>query len=238
MEVMELLKKYKTTKIIKLINKNKLDVSLEDLLMEAINCNKKDLVVYLLDNKNIYINYINDLNYDYLSMAVSRGNIEIIELLLKKYFDISRKYEVDNKKVSIIYFVRDLETLKYLENFMNKKEIKKDLESVISATLMNYNIELLEYILTNYKVNITRIKYKIQDKNYNMLELSEEILQSMKNREYRKRELALYISDLLSGKRYRKIEKRAYQLLEKIEKENQEIEKYYKYIKKQFGVKK
>lgn len=238
MEAVEILKKHKTSKIIKLINKNKLDILLEELLITAINCNRNDLATYLLNNEDIYLNYTSDLEFDYLSMAVSRGNIEMIQLLLQKNFDISKKYQIDNKKVSIVYYVRNIETLKYLEGFISKKEIKKDLASVIRSTIMNYNVELLEYILNNYKINIKTIKFEIQDKKYNMLELAEEVLQSMKNVEFRKREMALYISELLPNKRYKKIEKRAYEILKNIEDENKKIEEYYKYIKKQFGAKK
>ena len=238
MEIAEVLKKYKTTKIIKLIKKNKFDESLEDLLMASINFSKNDLSFYLINNEDIYLNYTNNLDYDYLSMAVSRGNIEVIKLLLEKGFDINKKYKCGRKLVTIIYFVRNLETLKFLEGYIDKKEVKKDLESVIRSTLINYNKELLKYILNNYKINIKKIKYEVQDKKYNMLELSEEILNSMKNVEYRKRELASYVSDLLPNKRYKKIKKRAYEILEKIENENNEIKEYYKFIKKEFGVEK
>ena len=171
-------------------------------------------------------------------MSVSMGNIEAIDILLQNGIDILKKYKCGRKLVSLTYYVRDLNTLKYLEKHIDKKDIKKDLESVIRSTLMNYNVELLDYILNNYKINIKRIKYELQNKKYNMLELSEEILQSMKNVEYRKREFAYYISDLLPSKKYRKIEKRAYDILEKIEEENKQIEKYYNYIKKKFGEKK
>ena len=131
-------------------------------------------------------------------------------------------------------FIRDLDTFKYFEKYFDKKDIKNALESIIIVTLNTYNIELLDYIIKKYKVNIKKIKYEVNKKKYNLLEISNEILSGMKNREYRKREMAYYISDLL-GNRYKKVQNRAYHLLEEIEKENIKIEKYNKYIKKLFG---
>ena len=238
MKQIEVLKKYKTSKIIKKIKKNKIHISIEEILMFAINQNRNDLVSYILNNEEVDLNYINDIGFDFLSLAVSIGNISAIELLEQNGFDISKKYKCDRKNVTVAYFVKDIKTLKILENYIEEKEIKKSIDSIIRTTIITHNIELLSYILDKYKINLKRIKYDIQKKKYNVLELTDEILQSMKNREYRKREMALYISELLLNKRYKKIEKRAYEILEKIEEENEEIEKYYKYIKKQFGVKK
>lgn len=238
MEASEVLKKYKTSKIIKLINKNKLNISLEELLIASINYNQNDLAIYIINNCNINLNYIDNIGNDFLSMTVSRGNIEIIELLIKKGVDILKKYKCDKKLVTVAFYIKDINTLKYLENYIDQKEIKKVLDCIIRSTLLNHNIELLDYILDNYKVNLKRMKYEVQNKKYNMLQLSEEILQSMKNVEYRKREFAIYISDLFQNKRYKKIEKRAYEILDTIEKENKQIELYYKYVKDKFGVKK
>lgn len=235
MEVVEVFEKYKTKKIIKLISKDKLNISLEELLMYSINYNRNDLVTYLLNNYNIDLNYLDYLDFDYLSVAVSRGNIDVIELLIQKGVDILKKYKCDKKNFCVAFYVRDLETLIYLENYIDKKEIKKCIDSVIRSTIMSCNIELLDYIITNYKINIKRVKYEIQNKKYNIKELTEEILQSMKNREYRKREMAIYISELLPGRRYKKIEKRAYEILSEIEEETKKIENFYKYIKSKFG---
>lgn len=237
MEVVEVFEKYKTNKIIKLINKNKLNISLEELLMQSINCYRNDLVEYLINNYNIDLNYLDFLNFDYLSVAVSRGNIEVIDLLIQNNVDILKKYRCDKKNFCVAFYVRDIKTLKYLENYISKKEIKKCLDSIIRSTIMKHDIELLDYIINNYNINIKNVKYEIQDKKYNIKELTEEILQSMKNREYRKREMALYISELLPNKRYKKIEKKAYDILNDIEKETEEIEKLYNYIKSKFGEK-
>lgn len=237
MEVVEVFEKYKTRKIIKLINKNKLNISLEEMLLYSINYHRNDLVTYLINNYNIDLNYLDYLDFDFLSVAVSRGNIEVIDLLIQNGVDILKEYKCDKKKLCVAFYVRDLETLKYLENYIDKKEIKKCLDSVIRSTIMSNDIELLDYIITNYKINIKRVKYEIQNKKYNLKELTEEILQSMKNREYRKREMALYISELLPSRRYKKIEKRAYEILNDIEEETEEIEEFYKYIKSKFGEK-
>lgn len=238
MEVVEVVKKYKTRKIIKLIKKNKINASLEEILMCSIRYDKNDLIQYIITNENINLDYVDNIGYDFLSLAVSKGNIEVIDLLIQSGIDILRKYKCGRKNVSIIYYVRDIETLKYLENYIDKKEIKKCFESIIRNTIMNRDIELLDYILTNYKVNIKKIKYEIQDKKYNILQLTEEILQSMKNREYRKSEMAFYIAELLPSRRYKKIRKKAYEILRDIEEENEDIEEFYKYIKSKFGVKK
>lgn len=238
MEVVEVLKKYRTTKIIKLINKNKLDSSLEDILMNSINCNREDIVLYLINTKEIDLDYIDDIGFDFLSSAVCIGNINIVELLIQKGVNVGKKYKCGKKLITVIYYVKDLEMLKHLEKYIEEKEIKKSLESVVRSTVMSHDIKLLDYILNKYKINIKRIKYDIQNKKYNILEITEEVLQSMRNREYRKREMAFYITELLPSKRYRKIEKRAYEILNKIEEENNEIEGYYRYLKNKFEVKK
>ena len=238
MKELEVLKKWKTSKIIKKIKKGKLNINIEELLVFAINSNRNDLVTYILENLEYAKDYTNDFNHDYLSAAVSRGNIDIIKTLQENNFDIQKKYKYGRKIVSVVYYIRDLETLKHLEKHIDKKQIKKDLENVIRTTITRNDIELLDYIISNYKINLKKIKYSIQNKKYNILELTEEILQSMKNREFRKKEFAYYISDLLPDGKYKKIKKRAYDILKKAEEENEEIEKYYKYLKKQFGVKK
>ena len=238
MEVVKVFEKYKTKQIIKLLNKNKLDIALEDLLIYSIKYNRNDLVIHIINNENIDLNYVDNLGFDFLSIAVSRGNIDVIELLIQNGVDILKKYKCDKKNLCVAFYARDLETLIYLENYIDKKEIKKCLDSVIKTTIMSRNIELLDYIITNYNINIKRIKYEIQNKKYNLKDLTEELLQSMRNIEYRKREMAIYISELLPNKRYKKIEKRAYEILSDVEKETEEIEIFYKYIKSKFGDKK
>lgn len=238
MKAVEVLEKCKTSKIIKKIEKNKLNISIEETIMICINSSRNDLVSYILKNQDYASDYINDFGFDYLAMAVSSGNLDAIDLLYQSGFDINKKYKCDRKLVTVVYYARNLETLKHLEKYIDKKDIKKSLESVIRTTIMSHDIKLLDYIVNNYKINLKRIKYDIQNKKYNILELTEEMLQSMKNREYRKREFAFYITQLLPNKRYKKIEKRAYQILNEIEKENQEIEEYYKFLKKKFGVEK
>lgn len=238
MKELEVLKKWKTSKIIKKMQKNKLNVYIEEILMFAINFNRTDLVTYILENLEYAKDYTNDFNHDYLSSAVSRGNIDIIKILQENNFDIQKKYKYGRKIVSLVYYIRDLETLKYLEKYIDKKQIKKDLENVIRTTITRNDIELLDYIINNYKIDLKKIKYSIQNKKYNILELTEEILQSMKNREFRKKEFAYYIYDLLPDRKYKKIKKRAYDILKKAEEENEKIEKYYDYLKNKFGVKK
>jgi len=208
MEELEVLKKYKTSKIIKKIEKNKLNISIEEALMVAINSNRNDLVKYILNNKKCELDYINNFGFDYLATAVSTGNCDAIDLLYYNGFDINKKYKCGRKLVTVIYYVRDLKTLKHLEKYIDKKEIKNGLESVIRLTIMTHNIKLLDYIINNYKINLKKIKYNIQNKKYNILELTEEMLQSMRNREYRKREFAFYITELLPNKRYKKKEKK------------------------------
>ncbi len=229
MEIVEVLKKYKTTKIIRLIKKGK--INKEEALMSSIILNKDEIAFYILDNYDIDLDYTDISGSDFLEVATRYGNIEVIK---KLGVDINRKYKCGKKELCVMIFIRDLNTFKYFEKHFDKKEIKKSLEYIIKSTLMNYNIELLDYIVKKYKVNIKKIKYEVNKKKYNLLEMSNEILSGMKNREYRKREMAYYISDLL-GKRYKKVQKRAYHLLEEIEEENIKIEKYNKYIRKLFG---
>lgn len=238
MKELEVLEKWKTSKIIKRIEKSKLNISIEEILMVAINSNRNDLVTYILENHEYASDYINDFGFDYLAIAVSSGNLDAIDLLYNNGFNINKKYKCGKKLVTAVYYVRNLETLKHLEKYIDKKEIKNGLESVIRTTVMSDDIKLLDYILRNYKINLKKIKYDIQNKKYNILELTEEMLQSMRNREYRKREFAVYITELLPNRRYKKIKKRAYDILKKAEEENEKIEKYYNYLKNKFGVKK
>lgn len=236
MEAVEIIKKYNTKEIIKLLKKHKLNISLEQLLINSINCNRNDLAEYLINNQDIDFDYQDYVDFDCMSMAVSRGNIEIIDLLKDNGVSIFKKYKCDNKTITLISFIRDLPTLKYFEGYFDSKVIKRELSNVIRSTVTTHNIELLDYILKNYKINIKKIKYNTQNKKYSILEITEEVLNGMKNREYRKREMTFYIDELLSNEsnKYKKIIKRAYSILKDIELENKEIENYFKYLKQYY----
>ncbi len=235
MNIAELIKTKKEEKLIKLLKRNKLDIRIEEILIKAIDFNKNNLVRYIIDNYNIDYNYKNEIDYDLISVAVISGNIEIINLLKNKGINLEKKYKYNNKSNTIISLVRDLDTLKYLEKCIKKEKIKKEVNSIVRSTILSHDIELLDYIIKNYKINIKRIKYETQNKKYSLIDITEEVLQGMKNREYRKREFAIYISDLLKpSHKYKKIINNAFNLLKEIEEENILIENYYKYLKQYY----
>lgn len=235
MNIAELIKTKKEEKLIKLLKRNKLDIRIEDILIKAIDFNKNNLVRYIIDNYNIDYNYKNEIDYDLISVAVISGNIEIINLLKNKGINLEKKYKYNNKSNTIVSLVRDLDTLKYLEKYIKKEKIKKEVNSIVRSTILSHDIELLDYIIKNYKINIKRIKYETQNKKYSLIDITEEVLQGMKNREFRKREFAIYISDLLKpSHKYKKIINNAFNLLKEIEEENILIENYYKYLKQYY----
>ena len=235
MNAAELIKTKKEEKLIKLLKRNKLDIRIEEILIKAIDSNKNNLVRYIIDNYDIDYNYKNEIDYDLISVAVISGNIEIINLLKSKGINLEKKYKYNNKSNTIISLVRDLDTLKYLEKYIKKEKIKKEVNSIVRSTILSHDIELLDYIMKNYKINIKRIKYETQNKKYSLIDITEEVLQGMKNREYRKREFAIYISDLLKpSHKYKKIINNAFNLLKEIEEENILIENYYKYLKQYY----
>ncbi len=235
MNTTELIKTKKEEKLIKLLKKNKLDIRIEEILIKAIDSNKNNLVRYIIDNYDIDYNYKNEIDYDLISVAVISGNIEIINLLKSKGINLEKKYKYNNKSNTIVSLVRDLDTLKYLEKYIKKEKIKKEVNSIVRSTILSHDIELLDYVIKNYKINIKRIKYETQNKKYSLIDITEEVLQGMKNREYRKREFAIYISDLLKpSHKYKKIINNAYNLLREIEEENILIENYYKYLKQYY----
>ncbi len=235
MNATELIKTKKEEKLIKLLKRNKLDIRIEEILIKAIDFNKNNLVKYIIDNYDIDYNYKNEIDYDLISVAVISGNIEIINLLKNKGINLEKKYKYNNKSNTIVSLVRDLDTLKYLEKYIKKEKIKKEVNSIVRSTILSHDIELLDYIIKNYKINIKRIKYETQNKKYSLIDITEEVLQGMKNREFRKREFAIYISDLLKpSHKYKKIINNAFNLLKEIEEENILIENYYKYLKQYY----
>lgn len=235
MNATELIKTKKEEKLIKLLKRNKLDIRIEEILIKAIDFNKNNLVKYIIDNYDIDYNYKNEIDYDLISVAVISGNIEIINLLKNKGINLEKKYKYNNKSNTIVSLVRDLDTLKYLEKYIKKEKIKKEVNSIVRSTILSHDIELLDYIIKNYKINIKRIKYETQNKKYSLIDITEEVLQGMKNREFRKREFAIYISDLLKPSyKYKKIINNAFNLLKEIEEENILIENYYKYLKQYY----
>ena len=141
----EVLKRYKTSKIIKLLKKGKLN--LEDVLIYSIKYSISDLFNYILDNYNIDLDYTNGHGSDFLEIATSYGNTNAIEKLKNIGADINKKYKCGRKNLSIMIFIRDLDTFQYFENYFDKKEIKSCLESIIISTMVSYNVELLDYII-------------------------------------------------------------------------------------------
>lgn len=234
MDIIDLLHNYKEEKIIKLIAKNKLEVNLEELLIKSVNIGNDKLSNYLID-KGISFEYQDYLCFDCYLMAVMRGNINIIKKLMTKGLNLYKKYHIDNEDVYAISYINDLDTFKFFEEQMMPKEVfNKSIERIVNRTVTTHNIELLSYLIVNYKIDIAKFVYKTPDKSYTILERTKELRDSMKERENRRREMTYFIDDVFCDKKYQKEKKKAFASLKKLEQENQEIEKYYNFIKEKF----
>ena len=73
-----LFRSYTEEEIINLINENKVEEDLRDLLISSINCRKNKIAKHLID-LNVPYDYLDKLQYDAYLMAVARGSTEIIK---------------------------------------------------------------------------------------------------------------------------------------------------------------
>ena len=234
MKIVETLKKYNEEKLIKLIKKNKLNINLEELLIESVNVGYNKLSIYLI-NKGVSFEYKNNLDYDCYLMAVSRGNINIIKSLMTKGLNLFKKYTIDKEDTYAISYVIDLDTFKFFEEHKLPKEIFDNcIEKIVCNTICFYDVELLSYLIDNYHIDITKFFYKTPYKNYTILDKTKELLDNMLEKEKRKREMTFFIDSIFCDKKYSKEIKRTYENLREIEKENKNLTKYYQFIKKQF----
>lgn len=226
-----LLRDYKDEEVIKLIKEKKVEEDLRDLLISSINCNRNKLVKYLLEI-NVPFDYVDKLQYDAYLMAVSRGNLEAIKLLEQKGLDLFQTYSIDNQNITAVSHIRDLDTLQYFETKKDAKElIKSNLDRIANNTIFHHDLELLKYLVDEYNIDLKNVYYKTPFKNYTILEKAKEILDSMNEKLKRKREMVFFVDELLYGEdNYNRIVKRAYELLNRLEKEVKEIEEYYNYI--------
>lgn len=217
-----------------MIHKNKLNINLEELLIESVNLGYNKLSNYLID-KGISYEYINKLDFDCYLMAVYRGNINIVKNLMTKGLNLYKKYNIDNNDVYAISYVIDLETFKFFESQKLPNDIfNKYIKKIVYNTIYSHNIELLSYLIDNYHIDITKFVYKIENKNYNILDKTKEYLDNMLEIEKRKREMTYFIDSIFSDKKYSKEIKIAFDKLKEIEKENDELKQYYQFIEKQF----
>lgn len=227
MDIIDLLHNYKEEKIIKLIEKNKLEINLEELLIKSVNVGNDKLSNYLID-KGISFEYQDYLSFDCYLMAVTRGNINIIKKLMAKGLNLYKKYNIDNEDTYALSFVNDLETFKFFEEQKIPKEVfNKCVERIVNRTITTHDIELLSYLIDNYKIDITKFTYSV-------LEKTKELRDSMKEREKRRREMTYFIDEIFSDKKYKKEIKKAFDKLKELEQENKEIEKYYNFVKEKF----
>lgn len=231
----DLLREYSDDEIINLIEENKIEEDLRELLISSINCNRNKLVKYLLELHTDYT-YMDRLGYDACLMSISRGNLEALKLLENHGIDMFKIYTIDNKDVTPLSFIRDIDTLKYYETKPQTKDmINNALESIANNTIMFHDIELLKYSVDNYQLNLKNITYKTPDKNYSILEKAEEIFNNMSEALKRKREMTFFADELLYGEEnYDRIIKKAYKRLEEFELEVKDIKEYYNYIKNIF----
>ena len=218
MKIVETLKKYNEEKLIKLIKKNKLNINLEELLIESVNVGYNKLSIYLI-NKGVSFEYKNNLDYDCYLMAVSRGNINIIKSLMTKGLNLFKKYTIDKEDTYAISYVIDLDTFKFFEEHKLPKEIFDNcIEKIVCNTICFYDVELLSYLIDNHHIDITKFFYKTPYKNYTILDKTKELLDNMLEKEKRKRDMTFFIDSIFCDKKYSKEIKRAYENLREIEK--------------------
>ena len=230
--ITEAIYKSSDKKLIKLIKKNKINIPLEELFIFSINLERNNLTKYLIENENIDLNYRRKYDWDALVTAIVNGNIFAIELLKEKGIDIKRNYIEYDKELCVLARIRDLDTLKYFENNVDVKYIKKSLNDIVSNTLVIHDLELLDYVVKKYNVKLTKIKY---DKDNFLLDVEHfmAIMEKVENKRSRQVE---FVYELIKGKekKYNKIIEKAKKYLNSIQKENIEIKKYYKYVKEKF----
>ena len=230
--ITEAIYKSSDKKLIKLIKKNKINIPQEELFIFSINLERNNLTKYLIENENIDLNYRRKYDWDALVTAIVNGNIFAIELLKEKGIDIKRNYIEYDKELCVLARIRDLDTLKYFENNVDVKYIKKSLNDIVSNTLVIHDLELLDYVVKKYNVKLTKIKY---DKDNFLLDVEHfmAIMEKVENKRSRQVE---FVYELIKGKekKYNKIIEKAKKYLNSIQKENIEIKKYYKYVKEKF----
>ena len=219
-------------KLIHLIKKNKINIPLEELFIYSINLERNNLTKYLIKNKNIDLNYKKQYHWDALVTAIVNGNIFAIDLLKENGIDIKRNYIEYDKELCVLSRIRDLDTFKYFEKNVDVKYIKKSLNEIVGNTLVIHNLELLDYVVKKYNVDLTKIKY---DK-HNFLMDVEHFMSIMNKTEEKRRMQVDFVYELVKGKekKYKKIIDKANKYLESIQRENREIKEYYQYVKEKF----
>ena len=226
-----LFRSYTEEEIINLINENKVEEDLRDLLISSINCRKNKIAKHLID-LNVPYDYLDKLQYDAYLMAVARGSTEIIKKLQEKGLNLFKKYNIDNKELTALSFIKDLDTLHFFEqNGATKNKIEESSGDIVRGTIMYHNLELLKYLIDTYSIDITKIFYTTPSKSYTILEKSEEILNFMSDKLTRRREMTFFADELLYGEEnYDRIIKKAYQRLSELENDIKEIKEYHEYV--------
>jgi ankyrin repeat protein len=156
---------------------NILDKNDNTLLMKVCGDISQDIDViqYLID-EGIEIDIISSSGHTALSIAMKKGNVQVIKLLLDNDADwtISEKANIIN--------INDLETVKYFvnENIDVNYQDKNGLTALMRASL-NDNYELTEYLLSNGADaglenidNKTAIDYAYEKKLYDIIKILKE----------------------------------------------------------------
>ena len=221
-----LLKKYKEEKIIKLICKKKIKYSNEEILYAAIDFNKNKIVKHIIENEKVDLNYKTYYDTSILAISTIKGNLIALDLLKKHNIDLCGEYKTTHTTSNNLCHIQNLETLKYFEKNVDREILKKNLDPIISYTIFSNDIELLDYIIKNYKLKLNKL-------NYNLKDNVESYKNRMKERENKLRDKVFFTLEILPDKRkYKIIRNNALERLDSISKENEKIEKYYNYIEK------
>lgn len=228
MDVYDFLRKYRESKIVKLIKNKKIEYQNEELLFASINMQKHNVINYIINNEKVNFNYLNENNTSILDIATQRDDYKTLDLLKIHNIDLYKEHKDRDYLINNLQSINTLDTLKYYENNIDKKLLKKNIEYIIMNTAVNSDIDFLEYIVKNYNIKLSKLKE-------NLLEFSLSLKQKSSERLDKIFEYNNYISMILPHKKkYNKIFKNASEYfnlnLDKKEKRRQ----YYEYVKKEY----
>lgn len=227
-ELCEFFRRNNELKIINLLKKKRISYSNEELLFEAIRFNMNNLAEYIIKYENVNLNYTDKHKISILENATMNGNIFSLDLLKKNNICLFKEYSIKSSDIPFnnLYYIRDLDTLKYFESNIDKKFLKKNMEPIIFNTLPSSDIEFLDYIIKNYKIKLNELQDNIKAN-------TKSFKNQMKEREDKLRDQVLFVLEILPDKKkYKVIKDNALKKLDLISEQNKKIEEYYNYVEK------
>lgn len=107
-------------------------------LMVAIECGRVDIIQYLYRQPNIDLKLRSDSQASALSIAVSRGNIELAKAFDRRGLDF---YQVTNEGMTILMFAAQSGDLKTMEYILDKVPAQLNAQDNIGWTALMYAIK-------------------------------------------------------------------------------------------------